>query len=211
MLSHARDRADTRKLLLLAVALCRRIGDRFPNDHCRRAVEAVEKLADHPDVNGRDSAINARADAAMERLQRAYPRFYRSDPDPHRHGAYLAAMSCGGMWHDPDRNIEVTADAAAGATEGPAWDAERLAQSKLWRDIFRHPFRPTAADPSWRTPDVVGLARGIYAEGTFDRLPLLADALMDAGCSDEAILSHCRGDGPHVRGCWVVDLVLGRE
>src|SRR5438067_305851 len=55
------------------------------------------------------------------------------------------------------------------------------------------------------------IAEGIYAERAFDRLPILADALLDAGCDDEAILSHCRTDGPHVRGCWVIDLILGKQ
>jgi hypothetical protein len=81
----------------------------------------------------------------------------------------------------------------------------------LIRDIFGNPFRPVAFDPRWRTADAVGLARGIYEDRAFDRLPLLADALMDAGCADEQVLSHCRSEGPHVRGCWVVDLVLGKE
>jgi hypothetical protein len=78
-------------------------------------------------------------------------------------------------------------------------------------DILGHPFRPVAFDPRWRSADAVGLARGIYDERAFERMPLLADALMDAGCADEQVLAHCRSDGPHVRGCWVVDLVLGKE
>jgi hypothetical protein len=81
----------------------------------------------------------------------------------------------------------------------------------LARCVFGNPFRPVAFDLRWRTADVLGLARGIYDERAFDRLPLLADALMDAGCADEQVLGHCRSDGPHVRGCWVVDLVLGKE
>jgi hypothetical protein len=83
--------------------------------------------------------------------------------------------------------------------------------SGLVRDIFGNPFRLVAFDPRWRTSDAVGLARGIYEDRAFDRLPLLADALMDAGCDNSEILDHCRGEGPHVRGCWVVDLVLGKE
>ena len=79
------------------------------------------------------------------------------------------------------------------------------------RDIFGNPFRPVTFDPRWRTSDVLGLARAIYDDRAFDRMPILADALMDAGCADEQVLGHCRGDGPHVRGCWVVDLVLGKE
>lgn len=79
------------------------------------------------------------------------------------------------------------------------------------RDIFGNPFCPVALDPRWRTSDVVGVARGIYEDWAFDRLPILADALMDAGCENEQIIGHCRSDSPHVRGCWVVDLVLGNE
>jgi len=81
----------------------------------------------------------------------------------------------------------------------------------FFRDIFSNPFRPVTFDPRWRTSDAVGLARAIYDDRTFDRLPILADALIDAGCDDEQVLAHCRSEGPHVRGCWVVDLVLGRE
>jgi hypothetical protein len=81
----------------------------------------------------------------------------------------------------------------------------------MLRCIFGNPFRPVAFDPSWRTADAIGLARGIYEDRAFDRLPLLADALMDAGCPDEQVIGHCRSEGPHVRGCWVVDLVLGKE
>ncbi|WP_439626966.1 hypothetical protein [Gemmata sp.] len=65
-------------------------------------------------------------------------------------------------------------------------------------------------DPAWLTSDVLALARGIYAERAFDRMPILADALQDAGCDNEDVLTHCRdASAPHVRGCWVVDLVLG--
>src|SRR5205807_20572 len=88
---------------------------------------------------------------------------------------------------------------------------EEEVQSSLLRDIFGNPFSPVAFDPRWLTTDVVALARGIYEDRAFDRLPLLADALMDAGCDSDDILSHCRSEGPHVRGCWVVDLVLGKE
>jgi hypothetical protein len=81
----------------------------------------------------------------------------------------------------------------------------------LLRDIFGNPFRPVTFDPSWRTDTVLSLARGMYESRDFSPIPILADALRDAGCDNEAILAHCRGDGPHVRGCWVVDLVLGKE
>jgi hypothetical protein len=80
----------------------------------------------------------------------------------------------------------------------------------LLRDIFGNPFRPVAFDPAWRTDTAVSLARGMYDAREFSAMPILADALQDAGCEDEAILAHCRdANQVHVRGCWVCDLVLG--
>ena len=81
----------------------------------------------------------------------------------------------------------------------------------LLREIFGNPFRPVTFDPAWRTDTVLALARQMYASRDFGGMPILADALQDAGCDNPDVLNHCRGDGPHVRGCWVVDLVLGKE
>ena len=88
---------------------------------------------------------------------------------------------------------------------------EREAQAALLRDIFGDPFPPPAFDDAWRTPDLTALAEGIYRDKAFDRMPELADALEAAGCHDAAILGHCRGPGLHARGCWVLDLVLGKR
>jgi hypothetical protein len=84
-------------------------------------------------------------------------------------------------------------------------------QQALLRCIVGNPFRPVAIDPRWLTSTVADLARLIYDERAFDRLPILADALMDAGCDNDDVLNHCRSAGPHVRGCWVVDLLTGRK
>jgi hypothetical protein len=86
-----------------------------------------------------------------------------------------------------------------------------LIKCALIRDIFGNPFRPVTFGPAWRTATVASLAQASYDERAFDRLPILADALEDAGCTNADILGHCRGGGEHVRGCWVVDLVLGKE
>ncbi|WP_020472774.1 hypothetical protein [Zavarzinella formosa] len=88
---------------------------------------------------------------------------------------------------------------------------EAESQSSLIREIFGDPFRPTSVEPFWLTSEVVALAQTIYEQRAFDRLPILADALEDAGCSNEDILTHLRGDGPHVRGCWALDLILGKS
>jgi hypothetical protein len=78
------------------------------------------------------------------------------------------------------------------------------------RDVFGNPFRPVAFDRAWRTETAVLIARGMYESRDFSAMPILADALQDAGCDEEKILEHCRQPGGHVRGCWVVDLVLGK-
>jgi hypothetical protein len=90
-------------------------------------------------------------------------------------------------------------------------DAGRV-QATAVRDLF-NPFGPVALDPAcltWDTGTVPAIARRIYAEREFHGLPILADALTEAGCTDSALLDHYRGPGPHVLGCWGVDLVLDK-
>jgi hypothetical protein len=96
-----------------------------------------------------------------------------------------------------------------GADEERAERAEKEAQFTLMVDVAARAGRRVA--PAWRTEAVVGLARGMYEGGDFAAMPVLADALEDAGCADGEILVHCRGEGPHVKGCWVVDLILGKK
>jgi len=92
------------------------------------------------------------------------------------------------------------------------WDAELSCLAAMLRDIFGPlPFRPVPLEPTWLTPTVVKLAQTIYDRYAFNRLPVLADALEEAGCTKADILAHCRQPGEHVRGCWVVDLLLGKE
>ncbi|MBP3956241.1 hypothetical protein J8F10_13205 [Gemmata sp. G18] len=89
---------------------------------------------------------------------------------------------------------------------------EAAAQSVLLRDIFGNPFRSVPFSPAWRTSTAVALAAQMYESRDFGAMPILADALQDAGCDSADILEHCRdASAPHVRGCWVVDLVLGKE
>jgi hypothetical protein len=90
---------------------------------------------------------------------------------------------------------------------------ERQAQAALLRDLFGPlPFREVRIDLAWLTPSVLSLARRAYDERDFSALPVLADALAAAGCDNEDLLRHCRERGfPHCRGCWAVDLLLGKE
>jgi hypothetical protein len=100
----------------------------------------------------------------------------------------------------------------------PTWDAAeraaRAAQCDLLRDVFfscLHPVRFRQAWREWHGGAAVRIARDIYDRRRFEELPVLADALEEAGCDEQAVLEHCRGGGPHVRGCWAIDLALGRE
>jgi hypothetical protein len=88
---------------------------------------------------------------------------------------------------------------------------EREAQAALLRDLFGNPFRPASLGAAWLTRDASTLAQSIYDDRNFVDLPILADALEDSGCTDPGILGHCRSGGDHVRGCWVVDLVLNKK
>jgi hypothetical protein len=94
--------------------------------------------------------------------------------------------------------------------------AEHIKQYRVnpahWlRDIFGNPFRSVTIDAAWRTDSVLSVARGMDESGDFSGMPVLGHTLEEAGCGDEQVLGHCRGVGPHVRGCWVVDLLLGKE
>jgi hypothetical protein len=89
-----------------------------------------------------------------------------------------------------------------------------LSSIVLLQDIFGNPFRPITIDPSWLTWNdgtVRKIAQAIYEERAFDRMPILADALEEAGCTNADIRNHCRRSGEHVRGCWVVDLLLRKS
>jgi hypothetical protein len=128
------------------------------------------------------------------------------------------------------RALDQAAKAATGGGKRSAWPsefrpgealgadilgrfaAEARAQCDLLRDVFGNPLRASPAlDPAWLTTAVVPLATAAYDERTFDRMPILGDALEEVGCDDPEILEHCRGQGEHVRGCWVVDALLGKS
>src|SRR5689334_1840999 len=90
-------------------------------------------------------------------------------------------------------------------------DPQAMAEFLRGKVSDRNPFRAITVDAAWLTSDVVLLAAAIYTDRAFDRLPILADALEKAGCTDQAILTHCRSGQEHVRGCWVVDLILQKR
>ena len=170
-----------------------------------------------------------RADTSAELLQRQL-RGEVAVEELHRHRDELlaqAARRSGGARSQGRKPVRIPLDAqraSAGlALFAPSpWRAADFVTSETvhllqrlqceWlRCLFSNPFRPVAFDPAWRTETAVGIARGIYEERAFERMPILADALQDAGCDHPDILAHCREPGVHDRGCWVVDLLLGKS
>jgi hypothetical protein len=102
-------------------------------------------------------------------------------------------------------------DRASGEYESQRSQRERdeeSAQCRLYHDVFGYPFVAVEFEPEWRTSAALALARQMYETRDFTGMPILADALQDAGCDHDEVLDHCRGNGEHVRGCWVVDHVL---
>src|SRR5262249_17419966 len=81
------------------------------------------------------------------------------------------------------------------------WSVPTEAMARLVRELFAYPFGPDPFRDEWLTTTVVGVAETIYARGTFEDMPVLGDALADAGCTDEDVLRHCRHETYHLRGC----------
>jgi hypothetical protein len=114
----------------------------------------------------------------------------------------------------------VVADSADLAARNTAWNAiddlddvteEQRLQAELLRCVAGNPFRQSSFQPDWRTETAVAIAARMYESKDFSAMPVLADAIEEAGCPDRGMFTHCREPGQHTRGCWVVDLVLGKS
>jgi hypothetical protein len=212
MLEFLRGKASDRKLRLFAVACCRRIWHLLDDPGDRDAVAVAERFAD----GWASEAVRAEAETGAT----AYGWFWEYYEDP-RLGelseAALAAAKAAWSVIVPDGVFlsgEDTSDLVAEASSHHLRRGEKASHCRLLRDIFGLlPFRPVTIDPAWlrwNHSTVSAVARRIYEERAFPDLPILADALEDAGCTDADLLGHCRSPGPHVRGCWAVDLLLGK-
>lgn len=221
-----------RKLRLFSVACCRQVWHLLLDDRSRHAVEIAEQLAD-------GLASEADADAAGEVAAEVDGHNLPGIPAELSWRAANAAAHLlplpEEMWQlrlvwqevatvlEGDQIIREGGSpemldawseqsVESGRTMGWTTTQPDAIMAELLREVIGPwPSNPVAVDPGWQSATVVALAQAIYKERAFDRLPILADALEDAGCTNAEILSHCRGPGPHGRGCWVVDMILGKE
>ena len=220
MLMWVRGFASARKLRLFACACCRRIGHLLIDPRAQDALATAERFADGLAGDGeRSAARRAAQQASQTRAVVPWP----TAPKWERRAAsavYYAAAA--DAWEAADQSRDLATEALlwrAGGYDAPQWQevgkAERLAQADLVRDLFGPlPFRPVSVNRAWLAWDggtVAKLAAAAYDERAFDRLPILADALEEAGCTDEELLGHCRRPGAHVRGCWLLDLLVEKD
>ena len=219
-----RELSGWRKFRLFHVACCHRVLHLLTDDRSRLAVQTADW---HADGWSDDEELRVAAEDAL-----AVARGLGVEgEDPAMHAAWAAASipSDWAFGSTPRRAVDAVWYAAG--KDDRAALAEEAYQAAVLRDIVGNPFRAdpnphglswrdlfqgkplfrTHVDPSWRTEATRAVAHGIYCDRAFDRLPELAEALAAVGCDDADILGHCRASGPHVRGCWIVDLILGRE
>jgi hypothetical protein len=226
MLEFLRERASDRKLRLFTVACCFRIWVQFTDSRSCNAIEVAERYADELATVEERIAAEKSAKAGWHCRMTKHP--FSGFP-------HYAAL-CTVLPRALDRAGQC-ADAVATMVAFAAYEAYRASlpvpnppyndtaretittsrgseastQATFLRDLFGNPFRPIALNPAWVTSEVRAMAQVIYDEKKFEDLPVLADALEDAGCTSADVLAHLRSPGPHVRGCWALDLILGKE
>jgi hypothetical protein len=204
--------ASERKRRLFECACCRIVWQQLNDERTRHAVEVAELYADGLVDDAEREAASGFARAAWD-AERAGVLPPHDDPyhlfiyRPYSAAAYNATLAMGWWGGAPafDAPSKIIIEAA------PDQVTMRAAVNSVFAELFGDPFDPVAFDRVWRTTTALSLASQMYESRDFSAMPILADALQDAGCEDEQILSHCRSNGQHVRGCWVVDLVLGKE
>ena len=215
MLEYLRGSTSDRKLRLFAVACCQRPYYQVADERQGKAVQLAERMAD-VDVDEEEWKVVHQA--ARELWQAAWAASLAAQQEAPRGAPEVESLVDVDMATAAGWAILEDAWEAAYQVTGVEWD-EKYAdepdhQLALLRDIFGNPFRPVAADSAWLTWHnglLVTMARQMYDSRDFSDLPVLADALEEAGCDNADILTHCRQPGPHVRGCWVVDLLLGKS
>jgi hypothetical protein len=209
-------RRSGRKLRLFAVACCRRGWEALIDLRSRRAVEAHEAYADGLIDKETLAAIASEAKGVPynEAVHGSNRPSHASNNAAWAVAKFGVSLRVEDVAHDMGDAVDAwTTDPHAIYMDHGSGDESKV-QANLFRDIFGNPFQTKTIDPAWlkwNNGTIPILAGAIYEEKAFDRLPILGDALEEAGCIDRDILDHCRGEGMHARGCWVVDAILGRR
>ena len=204
MLSHINGKVSDRKRRLFAYACCQKIWSRMEYEEIRQAVKTAEKFADGL--------------ASMEELEKDYfaalsvveSKDFRPINGPAHWAAYWTAhwaAESAAIWAS---EWSAESEAEDADDETAYWTAQNI-QAHILRDIVGNPFKPITFQTQWKTHTILPLAQSMYDDRDFTAMPILGDALEEAGCDNEEILRHCRSEGLHYRGCWVLDLVLGKE
>jgi hypothetical protein len=209
MLDFVTPKASDRKFRLFACGCCRIIWPLLVCDESRAAVERAEEYADGRATLGELTIAQERENLAWFHIRQIRKV---TEQEAWASGVVRQASF-------PGTKSEYVVEAAKQAAKY-SWSTEQAGQGQhpnshdnwcqMVRCVFGNPFRPVTADPRWLTSSVVTLAQTMYDSRDFTPIPILADALEEAGCDNADVLAHCRGPGPHVRGCWVVDLLLGK-
>ena len=208
MIRAAQERVSARKWQLFCCALCRCAWNEITDAQFRSAVEVAERYADGLTdathlLSWRTAISRFRAECAARR------RHYATAGPPQWVVPVLYALN---PVPRPTEAISLARPPRIGGESTDDWYGRARARNvSLLRDLLGNPFRPVVFAPEWSTDTAVTLARQMYESREFGAMPILADALQDAGCDSEEVLNHCRSGGTHVRGCWVCDLVLGKE
>jgi hypothetical protein len=208
LIYHPKCRSE-RKRRLFACACARRVLHFLPDARFAEVVIGCEEYA--------DGRTDWKAVLALRKVVRtAAGDLQAAGGLEHQHHAAHAVGALTAKEFMHFKMASETAGHAVGAFSRPAFmegcAAEAAEQLLLARDIFSNPFRPITFIESWRTDTAIALARTMYDSREFSAMPILADALQDAGCDNEDVLNHCRDPRQiHIRGCWVVDLVLGKS
>jgi hypothetical protein len=209
-----REKASDRKLRLFAVACCHRVWPLLDDERSQEALRCAESFADGERDERDLAAVLDGAYEAHDAIDNPLAVGWAARKREAADAVYEAVAACypDGYFGADEFKAKEAAGKAANAV--PDRKAERKSQCTFLREIMGNPFRPVSFDPSWLTwhDGLLGsMARRMYDSRDFSDMPILADALEEAGCDNTDILAHCREPGEHVRGCWVVDLLLGKE
>ncbi|WP_020476417.1 hypothetical protein [Zavarzinella formosa] len=203
LLAHLNRPPDDRKLRLYAIACCRDVWDHLTEPASRDGIEWAERFADG--LDSRDAEYTRLEKASMEVFAKYYREWSATPPDE------VGWRGLNDLTEAVHLAWAVMNFERAKPYQSDLRRHEQLITSRHVYEVFVNPFRPVTFLAEWRTSTVLALAQQMYDSRDFSAMPLLAEALQNSGCEDEAVLTHCRGLGPHVRGCWVVDLILGKE